>query len=91
MVSVANRRSVMVLYSDNVNPVGHSVRIVLAEKDINVEVNYISDDDRPETQAQTRERDEEAVEHRSIRRHLDAEGAQDICTGIGVDQGEAIV
>ena len=48
MVSVANRRSVMVLYSDNVNPVGHSVRIVLAEKDINVEVNYISDDDRPE-------------------------------------------
>lgn len=48
MVSVANRRSVMVLYSDNINPVGHSVRIVLAEKDINVEVNYISDEDRPE-------------------------------------------
>lgn len=48
MVSVANRRSVMVLYSDNANPLGHSVRIVLAEKDINVEVNYISDDDRPE-------------------------------------------
>lgn len=47
-MSVANRRSVMVLYSDTVNPIGHSVRIVLAEKDINVEVNYINDDDRPE-------------------------------------------
>ncbi|NIV12732.1 MAG: stringent starvation protein A, partial [Aliifodinibius sp.] len=40
MVSIANRRSVMVLYSDSLTPIGHSVRIVLAEKDINVEVNY---------------------------------------------------
>jgi len=48
MVSVANRRSVMVLYSDAVSPVGHSVRIVLAEKDINVEINYINDEQRPE-------------------------------------------
>ena len=48
MVSVANRRSVMVLYSDTTGPIGHSVRIVLAEKDINVEINYIEGDDRPE-------------------------------------------
>ena len=48
MVSVANRRSVMVLYSDSISPIGHSVRIVLAEKDINVEINYINDEQRPE-------------------------------------------
>ena len=38
MASVAHRRSVMVLYSDPTGPVGHSVRIVLAEKDINVDI-----------------------------------------------------
>ncbi len=49
MASVANRRSLMVLYSDSVSPIGHAVRIVLAEKDVNVEINYINgDDDRPE-------------------------------------------
>ena len=48
MVSVANRRSVMVLYSDMTDPIGHSVRIVLAEKDINVEVNFVEGEDRPE-------------------------------------------
>jgi stringent starvation protein A len=48
MVSVANRRSVMVLYSDTDSPIGHAVRIVLAEKDINVEINYIIDEQRPE-------------------------------------------
>ena len=48
MASVANRRSLMVLYSDKVSPLGHAVRIVLAEKDVNVEINYIDDDDKPE-------------------------------------------
>ncbi len=49
MASIANRRSLMVLYSDSVSPIGHAVRIVLAEKDVNVEINYIDDDDaRPE-------------------------------------------
>ena len=48
MVSVANRRSVMVLYSDTLTPIGHAVRIVLAEKDINVEINFIAEDQRPE-------------------------------------------
>ncbi len=47
MVSVANRRSVMVLYSDPVSPLDHCARIVLAEKDINVEVNYIKTGERP--------------------------------------------
>jgi stringent starvation protein A len=49
MASVANRRSLMVFYSDSVSAIGHAVRIVLAEKDVNVEINYIDDDDnRPE-------------------------------------------
>lgn len=51
-MSVANRRSVMVLYSDTICPVGHSVRIVLAEKDINVDVNFITGDERPEELAE---------------------------------------
>jgi len=44
---MANRRSIMVLYSDQTTPIGHAVRIVLAEKDINVEINYV-DGVRPE-------------------------------------------
>lgn len=48
MTSVANRRSVMVLYSDSISPIGHAVRIVLAEKDINVDINYVSSDNLPE-------------------------------------------
>ncbi len=49
MVSIANRRSMMLLYSDYDSPIGHAVRIVLAEKDVNVEINYISEDDtKPE-------------------------------------------
>ena len=48
MASIANRRSVMVLYSDLVTPLSHCVRIVLAEKDINVEVNFVEGNDLPE-------------------------------------------
>lgn len=48
MASIANRRSVMVLYSDPVTPLGHCVRIVLAEKDINVEVNFVEGNELPE-------------------------------------------
>ena len=47
MSSMANRRSIMVLYSDQTTPIGHAARIVLAEKDINVEINYV-DGERPE-------------------------------------------
>lgn len=48
MASMANRRSIMVLYSDQMTPVGHAVRIVQAEKDINVEITYVNDGERPE-------------------------------------------
>ena len=34
-------RSTMVLYSDSVSPQGHCVRIVLAEKDIAVDIHYV--------------------------------------------------
>ncbi|MCS3902236.1 RNA polymerase-associated protein [Methylohalomonas lacus] len=46
-MSTTNRRSVMMLYSDKMDPVGHAVRIVLAEKDINVEIQYIDAGDPP--------------------------------------------
>lgn len=42
----------MVLYSDSISPLGHCVRIVLAEKDINVEINYVEGDERPEELAE---------------------------------------
>lgn len=45
---MANRRSIMVLYSDVSDPRGHSARIVLAEKDINVEINYIESGEIPQ-------------------------------------------
>ena len=48
MLVVVSFISLMVLYSDKVSPLGHAVRIVLAEKDVNVEINYIDDDKRPE-------------------------------------------
>ena len=48
MTSVANRRSVMMLYSDSISPIGHAVRIVLAEKDINVDIHYVTADNLPE-------------------------------------------
>ena len=38
----------MTLYSDATDPIGHGVRIVLAEKDINVEINYVDEENRPE-------------------------------------------
>ncbi|MCH8845462.1 MAG: glutathione S-transferase N-terminal domain-containing protein [Proteobacteria bacterium] len=49
MASIANRRSVMVLYSDSISPAGHCVRLVLGEKDINVEINYVEVGERPES------------------------------------------
>lgn len=46
-MSVSTRRSVMMLYSDKTDPVGHAARIVLAEKDINVEIIYVDPNDPP--------------------------------------------
>jgi RNA polymerase-associated protein len=48
MALLANRRSVMSLYSDAADPCSHAVRFVLSEKAINVEIRYVSDDDKPE-------------------------------------------
>ncbi len=48
MGSMANRRSIMVLYSDQEGLLGHCTRLVLAEKDINVEINFVTADNRPE-------------------------------------------
>lgn len=48
MSVLVNRRSIMTLYADPADPVGHSVRIVLAEKDVNVDINYVNDETKPE-------------------------------------------
>ena len=48
MVLVANRRSGMTLFSDPSSAQSHRVRVVLAEKDITVDVVYIDPDNKPE-------------------------------------------
>ncbi len=48
MAVVANKRSVMTLYSDPVSPYSHRVRIVLAEKNITVEVEDVDPLDIPD-------------------------------------------
>ena len=48
MAMLANRRSVMTLYSDPSDPASHAVRFVLAEKAINVEIHTVTADERPE-------------------------------------------
>ena len=45
---LANRRSVMSLYSDPIDAASHAVRFVLAEKAINVEIHHVTMDDKPE-------------------------------------------
>ena len=45
---LANRRSVMSLYSDPTDPASHAVRFVLAEKAINVEIHNVTVEDKPE-------------------------------------------
>ncbi len=44
---MTNKRSVMTLYTDKTDPLGHAARIVLAEKDISVGINYVDADDPP--------------------------------------------
>ena len=48
MALLANRRSVMSLYSDATDPSSHAVRFVLAEKAINEEILNVFGDDKPE-------------------------------------------
>ena len=45
---LANRRSVMSLYSDPTDPASHAVRFVLAEKAINVEIHHVTVENKPE-------------------------------------------
>lgn len=48
MALVANRRSVMTLYSDPVDPFSHRVRLVLAEKGVTVEIVDLDPEKKPE-------------------------------------------
>ncbi len=48
MAVVANRRSVMTMYSGDTDALGHRTRIVLAEKNITYEVQYVDPDHIPE-------------------------------------------
>lgn len=48
MSILANRRSTMTLFAARTEPIGHGVRIVLAEKDVNFDISYIDLDDPPE-------------------------------------------
>ncbi len=49
MLDIPNRRPVTALYLDDTSPIGHIVRIVLAEKNVSAEINYIDDNNRPES------------------------------------------
>ncbi|RMG28651.1 MAG: stringent starvation protein A [Gammaproteobacteria bacterium] len=48
MAIVPNRRSVMTLFSDATDPYSHQVRIVVAEKGINVEIVNVDPENPPE-------------------------------------------
>jgi stringent starvation protein A len=48
MTALANRRSVMTLYANEGDLVGHSVRLVLMEKDINVDIHFVDEENKPE-------------------------------------------
>ena len=48
MTTLANRKSVMTLYTDIGDPLGHSVRLVLKEKDINANVQFVQVGERPD-------------------------------------------
>ena len=48
MALLANRRSVMSLYSDPLDAECHAVRFVLSEKAINVEIQQVTGEERPE-------------------------------------------
>jgi len=52
MAVVANKRSIMTLYSDPMDIYSHQVRMVLAEKGVNVEIYDVNMADKPEDLAQ---------------------------------------
>lgn len=48
MAVATNKRSIMTLFSDTLDIYSHQVRIVLAEKGVGVEINYIDPNNLPE-------------------------------------------
>ena len=48
MTTIANRRSVMTLFSNPASPYCHRVRVVLCEKDISVEIESVDPNNLPE-------------------------------------------
>ena len=48
MASVPNRRSTMSLYVDEKDLEGHSVRLVLKEKDITADIIFVEEGNKPE-------------------------------------------
>ena len=48
MASVPNRRSTMSLYVDQKDLEGHSVRLVLKEKDITADIIFVEEGNKPE-------------------------------------------
>ena len=47
-MAIVAKRTVMTLYSDVKDPYSHQVRIVLAEKGVNVDIHHVNPDDKPE-------------------------------------------
>jgi len=48
IMAIVAKRTVMTLYSDVKDPYSHQVRIVLAEKGVNVEIHHVHPHDKPE-------------------------------------------
>jgi stringent starvation protein A len=48
MSAVVNRRSTTTLYAEADDPIGHIVRIVLAEKDLHADTHYVTSENKPE-------------------------------------------
>jgi len=52
-MAIVAKRTVMTLFSDNQDPYSHQVRIVLAEKGVNVEIHDVAQDNIPEMLLET--------------------------------------
>lgn len=48
MAVATNKRSIMTLFSDTIDIYSHQVRIVLAEKGVTVDINYVDPTNLPE-------------------------------------------
>lgn len=48
MTAPTNRRSLLTLYAEAADPTGHAVRIVLAEKEVGADVQFVTAETKPE-------------------------------------------